>query len=211
MIALLIFTCIPVLSSQVSAPVVNIFGYISDYKTDTYIPQGNAINGMFGANPPPPEQNGMNMKQYTFVCNTSAVFEGCGVEFLINQKSAYEIRMINDICYNTKRIHETDNCSCSEQCNSFTWTFTSDKRLESNIFGCGGKVKDHTYLYRRYISTVLKGETFHPMNEDIQTIANDWNEVPTSSGQEIEKRNRGLVTILIFCGISLMVVPMRYD
>lgn len=208
MIALLVFICIPVLSSQVSAAVVNIFGYINDHTPVTNMPQGNAFDGKVGINPPPPEQDGTINKQYTLICNTSAVFEGCTVEFLMNQKSAVEIRMINGTCYNTKREHETDICSCSDECNSFTWTFTSDKRLESHIFGCGGKVKDHTYLYRRYVSTVLKEETFHPMNDNIQQIANDWNQVQTSSDYEVSKMKKGLVNNMIVCWISLFAVRM---
>lgn len=93
---------------------------------------------------------------YLLECSTLNTFHGCSVEMLLNNVTKETIRYSNYTCYNGKGICSPLQCTCSNECNKFSWNYTVTEELKHQIFKCDSRIQDKNYFYKVFASGFFK-------------------------------------------------------
>lgn len=115
---------------------------------DTYLTlNGTIVNSKFD-------------KTVIIYCLTEAFPFECGMEFLHNNSTAESIRYSNGGCYDTFGKCKPGICSCSGDCKSFHWNFTSTAIKINDSFGCKMRIYNSTsYSFYKVYTSAAYNET----------------------------------------------------
>lgn len=97
-------------------------------------------------------------------CLTLVMTFECSLEFLHNNSTVESIRYSDGGCYDKSGKCKPGICSCSEDCTTFHWNFTSKAVQTNDSFGCQMRIYNSTFnsFYKVYTSAVYNGTgTFH--------------------------------------------------
>lgn len=92
-------------------------------------------------------------------CLTLAMPFECSMEFLHNNSTVESIRYSDGGCYGKSGKCKPGICSCSEDCTSFHWNFTSKAVQTNDSFGCQMRIYNSTFnsFYKVYTLSVYNG------------------------------------------------------
>lgn len=90
-------------------------------------------------------------------CSCTYVPEECTMEFLHNNATAEILRKFDNVCYSTDKLCNPRECSCNEDCKSYSWNLTSSSVKKDDSFGCGMRVENTTYNTKIYLTLKYNG------------------------------------------------------
>lgn len=93
-------------------------------------------------------------------CSCTYVPEECTMEFLHNNATAEILRKFDNVCYSTDKLCNPRECSCNEDCKSYSWNLTSSSVKKDDSFGCGMRVENTTYNTKIYLTLKYNGSDF---------------------------------------------------
>ncbi|XP_076087713.1 uncharacterized protein LOC143058136 [Mytilus galloprovincialis] len=154
---------------------------------------------------------------YRFSCATDVIFWGCTVEFLVNGITIQDLRYVDDLCYNKNGICYPELCSCSRNCNEFTWNFTATKDMDNNTFECDTRIEENQRFFKANISMYLTGNAFINMRKNLVFLSgNPTKTLPKTTistllvGQSDNDHGHthDEVTVAILCLIVIIIIIM---
>lgn len=92
-------------------------------------------------------------------CRTEVIPFECSMEFLHNNSTVESIRYSDGGCYDKFGECELGICSCSEDCVSFHWNFTTTVVQTNDSFGCKMRIYNSTSnsFHKVYTLAVYNG------------------------------------------------------
>ncbi|VDI05799.1 Hypothetical predicted protein [Mytilus galloprovincialis] len=93
-------------------------------------------------------------------CSSTYVPAECTMEFLHKNATAEILRKSENGCYSTDKLCNPGECSCNEDCRSFSWNLTSSSVKKDDSFGCGMRVENTTNNSKIYLTLKYNGSDF---------------------------------------------------
>ncbi|XP_076106191.1 uncharacterized protein LOC143074823 [Mytilus galloprovincialis] len=139
-------------------------------------------------------------------CSTQIKPFECYMEFLRNNSTAESIRYSNGGCYDTFGKCKPGICSCSEDCTSFRWNFTTISVQTNDSFGCKMRIYNSTtnLFYKVYTIVVYNGTGF----TSAKSVINLVNIVPTTvqTTRSDSKENVAVWVIVVAVVLPLVTI-----
>lgn len=91
------------------------------------------------------------------MCSTNIPSVKCTSNFQVDQQQYDDVRLRSNACYHRYGKCSIDECSCSEDCKTFTLNISSALGMRNRKFGCEARLKYQSYIFKATISLKLDG------------------------------------------------------